>query len=81
MLIALDKLLVQAPAIRARFAAFASSLIKPVALKVGWDPREDDGHLGKLLRATLISLLSLFAGSDPEVSGSSLLPWRGVVGE
>lgn len=34
---------------------------------MGWDARPDDGHLGKLLRATLINLLSLFCWSEPEV--------------
>jgi len=71
VLTALDKLLIQAPEIRKRFGQFASSLVKPAALKVGWNPRSDDGHLGKLLRATLISLLSLFCWSEPEVLGEA----------
>jgi len=71
VLTALDKLLIQAPEIRKRFGHFASSLVKPAALKVGWDPRSDDGHLGKLLRATLINLLSLFCWSEPEVLGEA----------
>ncbi len=67
VLVALDKVLLQAPEIRAKFHQFASSLVKPAAQKVGWSPRADDGHLGKLLRATLISLLSLFCWSEPDV--------------
>lgn len=67
VLMALDKLLIQAPKIRKQFAAFAASLVKPTAARAGWDARPDDGHLGKLLRATLVNLLSLFCWSEPEV--------------
>lgn len=67
VLMALDKLLIQAPKIRKQFAAFAASLVKPAAARAGWDARPDDGHLGKLLRATLVNLLSLFCWSEPEV--------------
>lgn len=35
--------------------------------QVGWVPKESDGHLGKLLRATLIGLLSLFCYQDAHV--------------
>ena len=52
---------------RKHFAAFAASLVKPAAARVGWDARPDDGHLGKLLRATLVNLLALFCWSEPEV--------------
>lgn len=31
-------------------------------------PKESDGHLGKLLRATLVGLLSLFCYKDPKVA-------------
>lgn len=42
-----------------------STLVHPT--KVGWDSRPEDGHLGKLLRATLVNLLSLFCWWEPEV--------------
>lgn len=67
VLMALDKLLIQVPKVRKHFAAFAASLVKPAAARVGWDARPDDGHLGKLLRATLVNLLSLFCWSELEV--------------
>jgi hypothetical protein len=67
VLVGLDKLLITVPAIHKHFAAFASKLVKPAAQKVGWDPRPDDGHLGKILRATFIGLLSLFCYNEPEV--------------
>jgi hypothetical protein len=36
---------------------FAAKLISKIAVKVGWEPRSSDGHLTKLLRATVVSLL------------------------
>ena len=41
-----------------RFSTLAADLLKPIAAAVGWEPKEDDGHSGKLLRATVIELLA-----------------------
>lgn len=41
-----------------RFSALAAGLLKPIAAEVGWEPKEADGHSGKLLRATVIELLA-----------------------
>lgn len=41
-----------------RFSKLAADLLKPIAAAVGWEPKEDDGHSGKLLRATVIELLA-----------------------
>jgi hypothetical protein len=43
------------------------SLTHVYGTQVGWDPQPDDGHRGKLLRATIIGLLCLFGWSEPEV--------------
>lgn len=40
------------------FCNIAAKLLGPIAAKVGWEPREDDGHTGKLLRATVVELLA-----------------------
>jgi len=67
VLMGLDKILLQSPSLRSHFSQFASRLVKPAAQRVGWNPKDSDGHLGKLLRATLISLLGLFCHDDEEV--------------
>lgn len=41
-----------------RFSKLAAGLLKPIAAKVGWEPKDTDGHSGKLLRATVIELLA-----------------------
>ena len=35
--------------------------------KIGWDSKENDTHLAKLTRGTLIGLLGIFARDDPAV--------------
>lgn len=54
-----------------KFVEFGKSLILPAFEKVGWEEQEDDGHLGKMLRALLINLVSNFAGSDEDVVSAS----------
>jgi hypothetical protein len=49
------------------FLAFGKRAVLNGLSKVGWDPRESDGHTDKLLRTTLIGLLDTFAWDDPEV--------------
>lgn len=41
-----------------RFSKLAADLLKPISARVGWEPKESDGHSGKLLRATVIELLA-----------------------
>lgn len=41
-----------------RFSKLAAELLEPIAAKVGWEPKDSDGHSGKLLRATVIELLA-----------------------
>lgn len=42
----------------ARFCKMVAQLLAPITKKVGWEPKDTDGHSGKLLRATLIELLA-----------------------
>ena len=42
----------------AHFSKLAAGLLAPIASKVGWEPKDADGHSGKLLRATVIELLA-----------------------
>lgn len=41
-----------------RFCKLAADILAPIAAAVGWEPKETDGHSGKLLRATVIDLLA-----------------------
>lgn len=41
-----------------RFCKMTGELLAPIAASVGWEPKETDGHSGKLLRATVIELLA-----------------------
>lgn len=49
------------------FVAFAASLAGPAAAHYGWEPQESDGHLGRLARATAISLAGRFCKSDKDL--------------
>ncbi|CAB1114463.1 unnamed protein product [Ectocarpus sp. CCAP 1310/34] len=58
VLLGLDKILKADEAMSKRFSKLAAGLLKPIAGKVGWEPKDTDGHSGKLLRATVIELLA-----------------------
>ncbi len=47
----------------ARFQSFGRELSRPIAGKVGWNPRPGEGHLKVLLRSTALGLLGAFG--DP----------------
>jgi hypothetical protein len=63
----LDRIFVDNDVLHRHYVAFARKLIRPATEHIGWDSRESDGHLGKLLRGTLIGLLALFASDDEAV--------------
>ena len=81
ILVGLDKLFKAIPAdhvaagLEPAFVAFAAKIVRPAAEKVGWEAQPDDGHLGKLLRVTLVSLMSSFCGSDEAVSAKARSMW------
>eukprot|EP00049_Salpingoeca_infusionum_P010151 m.171714 g.171714 ORF g.171714 m.171714 type:complete len:874 (+) comp14559_c0_seq1:346-2967(+) len=47
-----------------KFKAFAASIVEPAVAVVGWEPKEGEPQLTKLLRTTLISLLGKFSSDD-----------------
>jgi len=49
------------------YKAFAKKIVMAAFVKVGWTPKDTDGHSENLLRSTLIGLLDCFCGSDEEV--------------
>ena len=49
------------------FRAFGAKLVLSALAKVGWDPKAQEGHTDKLLRATILALLDTFACNDPAV--------------
>eukprot|EP00752_Nemacystus_decipiens_P007190 g6439.t1 len=67
VLLGLDKILKADESMSKRFSDLAAELLKPIAAAVGWEPKEDDGHSGKLLRATVIELLATFSADSAEV--------------
>lgn len=46
------------------FQGFAKSMILNLMTKVGWESKETDGHLTKLLRGIMLGLVSTFAYDD-----------------
>mmetsp|Transcript_4131 Transcript_4131/g.5257 ORF Transcript_4131/g.5257 Transcript_4131/m.5257 type:complete len:463 (-) Transcript_4131:172-1560(-) len=79
VLCGLDKLLAGAGSehteLRTKFVAFAARIVAPAAAAVGWSPRDDDGHLGKLKRATLVRLQAHFCVNDEAVVAQARDLW------
>jgi puromycin-sensitive aminopeptidase len=79
ILCGLDKLLAGAGTehaeLRNKFVAFAARIVAPAAAAVGWVPRDDDGHLGKLKRATLVRLQAHFCLNDEAVVAQARALW------
>lgn len=68
VLAGLNTLLVADESICADLQKVAKQIIAPLITKVGWAPSPEDGHLTILLRATMISLLSVFMYDDEGVA-------------
>jgi puromycin-sensitive aminopeptidase len=49
------------------FSAMAQKMVKRALDKTGWDEKETDGHVDKLLRTSIIGLLAEFCSEDAEV--------------
>ena len=58
----LDRALIGSP-LRARFAAFATALLRPEAARLGWDAKPGEPFLAALLRPQIIAALGAF--NDP----------------
>jgi len=53
-----------APTVYRKFQQFAARISKSGFQKYGWNPSEDDGHLGKLARAIFINLQATYETED-----------------
>ena len=53
-----------------KFTAFAANMIEAAIVPVGWDPRPDDQHRTRGLRATLISLLAKFSKGESTIAAA-----------
>ena len=58
----LDSLIADEPH-HASFQGFARDVVRPAGERIGWDPRDGEGHLDSLLRSTLLSALGHY-GDD-----------------
>merc|ERR1719198_407643 len=64
----LRKIFILLPAEYPKFAAFVSSIILPQFKKIGgFNASSNDSHTTKMLRGTLISMLSDFCYEDEEI--------------
>ena len=60
----LDKASTENDVINKGVKKIGREIIGKLVAKVGWDAREEDGHLDKLLRGTMVRLLSVFCYDD-----------------
>ena len=60
-----------APELAEAFGALGRALILPMHASLGWDPRDEDGHLTRKLRGEVLSALPSLCGSDPSVLGEA----------
>ena len=49
------------------YTQFGHEVVKSALSKCGWEVKAEDTHTDKLFRATVIGMLDVFAGTDPEV--------------
>jgi puromycin-sensitive aminopeptidase len=71
VLVGLDKILIGNETVHKSFRLFAAKLVAPCASAVGWEASAADGHLGKLLRGTVIKLLAKFSWNDEAVQAEA----------
>lgn len=64
----LDAILVEDETMSKHFRAFAKTAVLNLQAKVGWDSKDTDQHLTKLLRGILINLLCTFGHDDESVA-------------
>ena len=59
----LDSVLVDEP-FHAKFQAFARDIFAPIGRRMGWEPRDGEGHLDALLRSTVLESLGRYEDSS-----------------
>lgn len=67
-LLGLDSVLSGDEEIHLHFSKFAKGVVLPLVEKVGWDPKQEDGHLTSLLRGLMVGLLCQFCADDTDVA-------------
>lgn len=65
ILVSLNKVVAGDAALHSKFEAFGAKIIAKPAAELGLDAKDDDGHLTRLLRATLVRLQVQFMKGDP----------------
>ena len=58
-------------AMNAAMMAFGQNMLASLDRRVGWEPKAEDGHMGKMLRAVLIRLQAAFCKSDEDVAAKA----------
>jgi len=64
VLTGMEKVLQPDEKVHAHFVTLAASLVDPAMARLGWEASPSDGHLTKLQRSAVISLLTQFSKSD-----------------
>ena len=59
----LDSILAGEP-FRHKFQAYARDIFAPIGRRMGWEPREGEGHLDALLRSTVLEALGRYEDSN-----------------
>ena len=64
----IEQLICEEP-IHSAYQSFAREIFGPAARKIGWDPKSGEGHLGALLRSTVLSQAGSYL--DPDVNSQA----------
>ncbi|GBG27365.1 Aminopeptidase M1 [Hondaea fermentalgiana] len=72
ILTGLHKLLQFSSELDSHLVALAKRIIAKPAADIGWDAKPSDGHLTRLLRASIIRLQALFMSDDPEIQEQAI---------
>mmetsp|Transcript_3808 Transcript_3808/g.5122 ORF Transcript_3808/g.5122 Transcript_3808/m.5122 type:complete len:889 (+) Transcript_3808:188-2854(+) len=67
VIMGLDRPLKNNASLSSKFGNFVAELIKIPAQKVGWEAKEDDGHLGRLHRKLMVGLQAAFCHNSDTV--------------
>lgn len=77
VLAAVDKAVVGIDSVHSNFKKMAAGIVDP-AMALGWEPKDTDSHLTKLMRSTVISLLARFS-EDPSLREEARRRFEAVV--
>jgi hypothetical protein len=78
VLAAVDKAVVGIDSVHSNFKKMAASIVDPAMARLGWEPKDTDSHLTKLMRSTVISLLARFS-EDPTLREEARRRFEAVV--